>query len=359
MNTTILKHYAKEFRDHKYRSNLYHSLFHFFKFLAFVILFFIIQYMLLKSSIDNWVYVSIALVIAFFHGLSYLSLWLIGHDCGHQSFSNNHKVNQLVGSIATSFMLMNYENFRRSHNMHHNFIGNIEKDEAFGPKAKRKDFWLQRLIRSVVLIPFFAYLMAILFPSLTKTPNYVNYFWPDKTPNSIKAFVFILAYLLLLALIASFMPFSYFFFVGILPILVAWVFFLITTFLNHTGADTVWYPNEIWTYDKGVVNSINLSYGPVIDYFLIGLGRDHFAHHINPSIPHYKLKEATDYIGSSHPNNRIVKGNFFKFLYYYYKYSIKRIIKGYFENSKQPFRYNQAQNKSVKAIANLKKDDNT
>ena len=223
--------------------------------------------------------------------------------------------------------------------MHHRFVGNIERDEAFGPKAKRKDFLLQRVIRSIVLLPFLAYLFGILFPSLTKTPGYVNYFWPDKTRHSIRAFGFVLAHIVSLVLIGFFLPFSYLLFTGLIPILISWVFFLVTTFLNHTGEHTEWYPDQIWTYQEGVSNSINLSYGPVIDFFLIGLGRDHFAHHISPSIPHYKLKKATDYIGTSHPNNRIVKGNFLRFVYYYYLYSLKRIFKGYFVDHHQPFRY--------------------
>ncbi|MEM6718168.1 MAG: fatty acid desaturase [Bacteroidota bacterium] len=341
MNTEALKNYAKELRQRKYQSDVNRSLFHFFKFLAFVIVFFIAQFLVLKTDIGSVAYIAIAIVISFFHGLTYLSLWLIGHDCGHSAFSNNKKINQWVGSIATSFMLMNYENFKRSHNMHHNFVGNIERDEAFGPKAKRKDFLVQRIVRCIVLIPFLAYLLGILLPSLTKTPGYVNYFWPDKTKKSIQAFGFVVLQIVGLVLIASFLPFIYFTFVGIIPILVSWLFFLVTTFLNHTGEHTKWYPNKIWTYDKGVFNTINLSYGPVIDYFLIGLGRDHFAHHINPSIPHYKLKQATDYIGETHPNNRIVKGHFFKFIYYYYKYSIKRIFKGYFVDSNRPFTYKQ------------------
>ncbi|MEO0790584.1 MAG: fatty acid desaturase [Bacteroidota bacterium] len=339
MNAHTLKNYAKEFRHSKYRSEINRSLFHFFKFLVFVALFFTAQFLLLRTDTGTLVYIFIAGSISFFHGLTYLSLWLIGHDCGHNSFSNNQKLNQLVGSVSTSFMLMNYENFRRSHNMHHHFVGNIEKDEAFGPKARRNDFFLQRMIRSIMLIPFLAYLLGILLPGLTKTPGYVNYFWPDRTPDSWKAFAFVFAHTILLGLLMFLFPFYFCFFAGILPILIGWAFFLITTFLNHTGTHTEWLPDEIWSHEKGIENTINLSYGPVIDYFLIGLGRDHFAHHINPSIPHYKLKGATDFIGSSHPNNRIVKGGLLRFLYYYYKYSIKRILKGYFTSSKQPFRY--------------------
>lgn len=108
-------------------------------------IFFVAQFVLLKLAIVSLVYIALAVLISFFQGLTYLSLWLIGHDCGHQSFSTHKKLNQLIGSISTSFMLMNYENFRRSHNMHHNFVGNIEREEAFGPKPKRKDFLLQRI----------------------------------------------------------------------------------------------------------------------------------------------------------------------------------------------------------------------
>lgn len=339
MNANLLKKYAKEFRKSEYRPVVNTSLFHFFKFIVFVGVFFVVQYLLLMGDLSTAVYLVLASLVSIFHGLTYLSLWLIGHDCGHNGFSNNRKLNQLVGSVSTAFMLMNYENFRRSHNRHHHFVGNIEKDEAFGPKAKREDFFVQRLVRSIVLIPFVAYLLGILLPGLTKTPGYVNYFWPDQTSESIKSFGFVFAYFCLLLACLLWLPFSYFLFVGIVPILVAWSFFLITTFLNHTGEHTEWYPDEIWTHEKGVFNTINLSYGPVIDYFLIGLGRDHFAHHINPSIPHYKLKLATDFIGDSHPNNRIVKGNLFRFFYFYYKYSLKRIIMGYFEDARRPFRY--------------------
>ncbi|MEM8583711.1 MAG: fatty acid desaturase [Bacteroidota bacterium] len=341
MNTDLLREYAIEFRQNKYKFELALSLYHFYKFLALAVFFFTAQFLLLMTGMNGVFYVVLAVLIAFFHGLTYLSLWLIGHDCGHNSFSNNQRLNQLVGSIATSFMLMNYENFRRSHNMHHHFVGNIEKDEAFGPKAKRKDFFLQRLIRGIVLIPFLAYLLGIILPGLTKTPGYVNYFWPDKTAASKKSFAFVLAHVVLLILIGFALPFSFLLLAGILPILIGWGFFLITTFLNHTGEYTEWYPDEIWSHEKGIVNTINLSYGPIIDYFLIGLGRDHFAHHINPSIPHYKLKKATKHIGPSHPNNRIVQGSFLKFVYYYYKYAIKRIKKGYFERSDRPFRYDE------------------
>lgn len=336
-----LAQYASEFKQDKYRSNTMRSMLHFLKFLGLVGAFLGLQYGLLQLELGGLLYGLLALTVAFFHGLTYISLWLVGHDCGHGSFSTNKGLNRVVGSISTAFMLMNYENFRRSHNRHHSYIGNIEKDEAFGPKPKRKNLVVQRLIRSTVLLPFLAYVMAILLPGLTKTPGYVNYFWPDQTKDSIKAFVPVVANIALVVGLAYWMPLSYALFAGIAPILVAWSFFLITTFLNHTGADTEWYPDEIWSYEQGVFNTVNLSYGPIIDFFLVGLGKDHFAHHVNPRIPHYKLPEATDYIGTSHPNNRMVQGNFFKFVYYYYSYSIKRILKGYFTNHKRPFKYDQ------------------
>ncbi len=185
-----LAQYAREFKQPKYRFELHQSLFHFFKFLGFTGAFFGGQWVLLGANLNPWVHGGLALVLAFFHGLTYMSLWLIGHDCGHGGFSANKTLNRVVGSVSTAFMLMNYENFRRSHNRHHSYIGNIEKDEAFGPKAKHKNFGFQRLVRCIVLLPFFAYAFAILFPGLTKTPGYVNYFCPTK-PRTLSNHLFL------------------------------------------------------------------------------------------------------------------------------------------------------------------------
>ena len=70
MNTDTLKHYAKEFRDEQYKSNLQRSLFHFFKFLGLVCVFLVAQFLLLNGDLSGTVYVLLAGLVSFFLGLT-------------------------------------------------------------------------------------------------------------------------------------------------------------------------------------------------------------------------------------------------------------------------------------------------
>ncbi len=67
----------------------------------------------------------------FAQGTMFWALFVVGHDCGHQSFSNNRTLNDLVGNITHSSILVPYHGWRISHRTHHGNHGHVENDESW------------------------------------------------------------------------------------------------------------------------------------------------------------------------------------------------------------------------------------
>lgn len=75
----------------------------------------------------------------FLQGLFGTGLWVLAHECGHQSFSPSKTLNDTVGWICHSALLVPYFSWKISHGKHHKSTGHIERDMVFLP-LKREDY---------------------------------------------------------------------------------------------------------------------------------------------------------------------------------------------------------------------------
>lgn len=75
----------------------------------------------------------------FAQGAVMTGVWVIAHESGHQSFSSSEFVNNTVGTIFHSLLLVPYHSWRITHGRHHNNTGSCENDEVFAP-CSRSDF---------------------------------------------------------------------------------------------------------------------------------------------------------------------------------------------------------------------------
>jgi omega-6 fatty acid desaturase (delta-12 desaturase) len=75
-------------------------------------------------------------VYTFLQGLYGTGLWVIAHECGHQSFSPSRFVNDLTGWVIHSALLVPYFSWKISHGKHHKATGHIERDMVFVPKTR-------------------------------------------------------------------------------------------------------------------------------------------------------------------------------------------------------------------------------
>ena len=62
-------------------------------------------------------------VYGFLQGLFATGLWVIAHECGHQSFSDSKTLNDTTGWVLHSAMFVPYFSWKISHGKHHKSTG--------------------------------------------------------------------------------------------------------------------------------------------------------------------------------------------------------------------------------------------
>ena len=64
-------------------------------------------------------------------------LWVIAHECGHHAFSPNQSLNNFVGFIVHTMLLVPYFSWQQTHAQHHAATNNLEHDSlAQSPRMR-------------------------------------------------------------------------------------------------------------------------------------------------------------------------------------------------------------------------------
>lgn len=72
----------------------------------------------------------------FYQGLVFTGVWVIAHECGHQAYSPSKTINNAVGWVLHSALLVPYHSWRISHARHHAGTGHMTRDEVFVPRTR-------------------------------------------------------------------------------------------------------------------------------------------------------------------------------------------------------------------------------
>lgn len=72
-------------------------------------------------------------ILGFFTGTALTGLFVVGHDCGHRSFSRKLWVNDLVGHLVFLPLIYPFHAWRILHNHHHRHTNNLDEDNAWAP----------------------------------------------------------------------------------------------------------------------------------------------------------------------------------------------------------------------------------
>ncbi|KAK5937026.1 Oleate hydroxylase fah12 [Knufia obscura] len=269
-------------------------------------------------------------------GLFGTGLWILAHECGHQAFSPSKTLNDTVGWVCHSILLVPYFSWKISHGKHHKATGNMERDMVFVPKtreqyASRVGHLAHELHELAEETPIWTliYLVgqqlggwpAYLINNVTGHNNHemqkegrgkgkkngwfggVNHFDPNSPLYEAKDAKLILLSDLGLAIVGTilftlgskFGHMNVFVWYGI-PYL--WVnhWLVAITFLQHTDPSLPHYSGESWTYTRGAAATIDREFGFIGRQLLHGIVETHVLHHYVSTIPFYHADEASEAI---------------------------------------------------------------
>ncbi|KAL5513683.1 FAD2 [Sanghuangporus vaninii] len=255
-----------------------------------------------------------------FQSLSFASLWLLAHECGHGSLFPYSILNNFVGFVLHSFVGTPYYSWKYSHRQHHRFNGHVEKDEHYIPKVLDADqpahgsgFWEaveDTPIFQVIKLAFqqifgFQSYLLVNVSGQARYKGWTSHFNPfcalyrhSQRFDIILSDVGLLLNLAFLVYAARAPPLSTGAVVRIYGIpwilLNHWIAMIVS--LQHTDSMLPRYRDGAYTFARGALVTVDREFlGWQGKFFLHYVAHCHVLHHFFPSMPFYHLEEATQY----------------------------------------------------------------
>lgn len=243
----------------------------------------------------NWSYV-ITLMLAIITAFFLLRIFVIQHDCGHQSFLKRRKWNNAVGYMASCFSTIPFNYWSSMHDVHHAHNGQMEYrglgDIGFlttEEYASRSTFWKlnYRIRRSLVLqfliIPIIYFGVAIRFPLFyNRLKKRKKIRWAHLFNN--------LAIIIIYGILAFLLGWQKFLLIHIPIILFFGMISFWLFYIQHQHEDNYKKPKDDWDYLLASVHGSTYYKLPRLFQWLSGNIGFHHIHHLNCSIPNYHLE---------------------------------------------------------------------
>lgn len=224
-----------------------------------------------------------------------IRLFIIQHDCGHRSFFNSRKANDVTGLLLSIFTLTPYHYWKKSHSIHHAGVGNLEQrgvgdiytmtvDEysSLSSWGKLKYRMYRNPFTLFVVLPYFLFTVVYRFPS---------YRQKDLKPFHKSVYLTDLLIGLLAAGIIWFIGWQAFLLIQIPVYFISsttgmWIFYV-----QHQFEDTYWNSSDDWDYTQAAINGSSYYKLPKILQWFTGNIGFHHIHHLSPKIPNYQLEK--------------------------------------------------------------------
>ncbi|KAG1363892.1 omega-6 fatty acid desaturase, endoplasmic reticulum isozyme 2 [Cocos nucifera] len=253
-------------------------------------------------------------------GCIFTGVWVIAHECGHHAFSDSSLLDDLVGLVLHSALLVPYFSWKISHRRHHSNTGSLDRDEVFVPKRKSALRWYSgylnnppgRVLTLAVTLILGWPLYLAFNVSGRSYPRFACHFDPYGPIYSDRerAQIFIadagvLAAFYGLCRLAGEFGFWWVVRVYGVPLLIVNGWLVTITYLQHTHAALPHYDSSEWDWFRGALATVDRDYG-VLNRVFHHITDTHVAHHLFSTMPQYHAMEATKAI-------RPILGEYYQF----------------------------------------------
>lgn len=247
--------------------------------------------MYFSLDVSYWLTLGLGLINTFF----LVRIFIIQHDCGHQSFVKNRKAQKVIGHICSYFSTIPFKYWAKSHNVHHKVNGQLElRDIGDVPTFTVLEFKgfskFQRLIYRIYRSPLVMFLLMpiyYLFVQIRLVKVKLPSFKKEKKALLLNNLL-ILAVFTILGFTLGWAAFLlvHLTILVLFSIVAMWFFYVQH---QHEYGYKQWKKN--WDYVTSALKGSTYYKIPRLFNWLTGHIGLHHIHHLNPAIPNYNLKK--------------------------------------------------------------------
>lgn len=252
-------------------------------------------------------------------GLFGFGLWILAHECGHGAFSDYQNVNDFIGWVLHSYLIVPYFSWKFSHSKHHKATGHLTRDMVFVPYTKEEyveAHGASKISEILEESPIYTFSILIfqqlgglqLYLASNATGQTINgYSAAAKSHYAPKSPIFEKTqfwYIILsdIGIISTFLAvYQWAITFGTFHMMINWFlpwlwvnhWLVFVTFLQHTDPTMPHYRDNEWTFARGAAATIDRNFGFIGQHIFHDIIETHVLHHYVSRIPFYNAREAT------------------------------------------------------------------
>lgn len=225
-----------------------------------------------------------------------MQFFVVGHDCGHRSFSKNKLLEDIVGTLAFMPLIYPFEPWRIKHNQHHAHTNKLVEDTAWHPvRREEMDKW--------------GPVMGFLYKTFLGSPLKLwasighwaiwhfdlNKYSEQQKPRVIISLAAVFAFMAVgWPLIINYTGWVGFAKYWVMPWL-GYHFWMSTfTVIHHTAPHIPFKPAAEWNAAKAQLSgTVHCDFPRWVEFLCHDISV-HVPHHVNAKIPWYNLRAAND-----------------------------------------------------------------